>query len=969
MRTLPSITLALICPLASLLAQAPAPAPAPAAAPAAPAALNLEQEVEQLYGEATTAFNRGTFDVALQKIAAIHTKTSDRDFERVMFLEGACHYNLEAYDKAIEFLQKFVTTYPNSEVLHEAKMSLGRAYLKLKKEDEGVKVLKEVATIPTLRDQAGLEIAFYFKSNNKPDQALEILETILKDLAGPPSQEQQQGILMAAEIYIGKGDSDQASAMIEKLRSGASADESIVQLNNLGVKVGDAMLEQKRYREALLAYQSVRRHSEILRIQKGRVEAIEGWIKQIDAGRRVYFMGRTLSKDEAQSLLTANKTILDEITKATDYDAAIYYKLGQSFYEMGRYYESLLAFTKIFDEFTEFPDRHRCLFGMIVCNAALKRSARAYTLCEQYMNLFPEGPNAPQVTEMFGGLAYESGNINAAVRAFQKAIASPGADKERLNYLLGIVLFESQQFDDSRAAFQSLLEVNKESAYKDEAQYRIALTYFFQNDSVGTRRALRDYIAQNARGQFVVDARYRLAFIDFQGGDKEGARKELEALVKESPNDPNIGQVFYLLGDIYSQMPPPREEDATDYTLLALNAYRSAVEKAKTNDVLSFALEAANNMMVDRGMWNEISDMWSTQYNSKQGTPEALKAIHWISRAKEREASQLLKEGKTTEAEAKSDEARKLVAKEAFPFLGNPANEQVEMLLQQLISMILPKKRSRNISAEAATADIETYEKKFRDILLPEGDASLVNGTAAARVLFARALIARSLRDIPKYDNIVSIIPDAAKAEELSPLLLSTLGEMLLKRGDFTKATEYFNILRTKYPDSEFGDKAPIGLAAIAYEQKDYDKALELYNEAIEKYVATSGILDAYLGKAKTLMALAKFDEATELYDTIRNNREWRGEATAISLFMLGQIADAQAKHEEALGWYQRCFLTQRRYKDWFAKSYLHAAKACVKLNRREDAVKLLREMLARTDIQDQPEFNEAQQLLPTLGS
>ena len=45
-----------------------------------------------LFNDAHSAFNQGKFDVALQKIGAIHTKTNNKDYEMVMFLEGACQF-------------------------------------------------------------------------------------------------------------------------------------------------------------------------------------------------------------------------------------------------------------------------------------------------------------------------------------------------------------------------------------------------------------------------------------------------------------------------------------------------------------------------------------------------------------------------------------------------------------------------------------------------------------------------------------------------------------------------------------------------------------------------------------------------------------------------------------------------------------------------------------------------------------
>lgn len=952
--------------------------------------------MEALFSEAQAAFGQGRFDVALQKIGAIHTATSNKDFEAVMYLEGAAHFNLKQWAEAIKFFEDFIKKFPQSNSLNDAKMAVGEAYLNAGNADKGIASLKEAAAVPELRDRAGLMIAYHHKKGGQPDEALSILEVVLKDLQGTPTAEQQQAILMASEIYVGKGDTDKAGQMMEKLRAGASADESVVQLNVLSQQVGDAMLEQKRYGEALRAYQSMRRQGELVAIQKARISKIEQWQTQIAAGGRVQFMGKLLSKEEAAGLLDTNKKILADIEGVKDYDASIIYRLGQCFYEMGRLYESLLAFQTIYEDFKDNKDRDRCLFGMIVCNAGLQRAGRAYLLCEKYMNEFPEGANIGQVTDMFGSLAFESGNIEAAIKAFERAKLAKDADKERLNYLLGVVLFESQRFDDCRLAFQELISLNKTSAYKDEAEYRIALSYFFQNDSQKTRKALREYIAGNPKGQYLVDAKYRLAFIDFQGGDKKDAMEQLEKLVVEAPNDQNVGQVWSLLGDIYSQMVD--ESGKIDYTAKCLEAYRNAVDKAKTEDVLNYAIDAATNLMVDKNMWKELTQMWSSYYQANKDKPSALKAIYWITRGVEREAKSLESEGMPDKAKEKLNEGRKLVAGAMAPHLGNPANEQVEVLIQQLVTMMVPKKRPRAAApatkpaavtpadatkkeGEAADASkatdtavaaaptpapgptFEEVETEFKTLMTPQGDNGLLNGTAAARILYGRALIARGFRDVAKYENLMSIIPDAAKIEELSPLLLAGLGEMLTKKGDAEKAAACFQQLRAKYPNSEFGDKAPVGLGDIEFNNKEYQKALDLYNEAIEKYASSSSILEATLGKAKALLALKKYDEAEKVFTTIQATKEWRG-AHPAALLGLGEASEAKKDLKKAVSFYQRIILAYRRDKAVLAQAYLRAAKCFIELSDKESARTVLQQMLAQKDITEFPEFNEGKALL-----
>lgn len=970
-----------------------------------------------LFNDAHSAFNQGKFDVALQKIGAIHTKTNNKDYEMVMFLEGACNFNLKAYDKAVSFFEDFLKKFPESASVNEAKMAIGESYLLAGNPEKGIAALKEAAAVEELFEKAGLMIASYYKKEGKPDEALPILEKLISGLSGAPTTEQQQAILIASEIYLTKGETEKAQGVMEKLSIGANADDTVVQRNTMAQKIGDTMLEQKRYGEALRAYQSVRRQSELLRLQKARVARIEQWVATLNQPNgRVMFLGRLLTKEEAAAMLEQNKSLLAEIEGVKDYDAGLYYRLGQCFYEMQRYYEAMLAFSKIYTDFREYKDRDRCLFGMIVCNAALKRSSRAMELSEKYMTEFPEGANYGNVTDMLASLAVESGDSRKAKDILHIALGQKGADKERLNFMLGVVCFEMQDFDEARVAMQAVMEENKKSGFMDPAMYYIALSYFFQNDSVKFLEAANNYLVANPKGDYVVDAKYRMAFIKIQagktgqkGGDLAGAREILETLTKEYPSDSNLGQVWSLLGDIYAEAHDP--DGKIDYEAKTLEAYRNAVDKARTPDVLNYAIDAAQGLMQQKEMWPEIIAMWTTYYSSHAGKPEALKAIHYIASARERLANKLVKEGNFDEAAKIRGEARNLVAKELLPHLGNPANEQVEVLIQQLVTMMVPKKRARSSTvpasapAPAPAADkpsgassaqapdpaakpaadapapaaakpaaeekIPTpaeVDEEFKKLLSPEG--ANPNGTASARILYGRALIARLFRDVPKYENLISIIPDAAKAEELSPLLLATMGEIMFKKGNSEKAAEYYSQIRSKYPNSEFGDRAPNGLAEIEFQKKDYQAALDLYSEAIDKYAfSEDSILTASLGKGKCYVAMLKWDDAEKLFTTILNTREWRS-AHPTALLGLGDVMVGKKEYAKAITYYRKILLAWRKDKAILFQAYVSCAKAYVSNSDNKSAREVLEEMLRQKEVGDFPALqSEAQQVLNKTGA
>ena len=413
----------------------------------------------------------------------------------------------------------------------------------------------------------------------------------------------------------------------------------------------------------------------------------------------------------------------------------------------------------------------------------------------------------------------------------------------------------------------------------------------------------------------------------------------------------------------------------------------NGVKKAKTEDVLKYAMEQATELLQSMNKWPELAEMWGTYLKTHDKDPNVrLKAIYWVVRA-------LIHDQKI-------EEAKKMLAENIRPYISNPNNDQVEGLIQQLCTLMVPKKR-RSVPkpvetaaapagdaakpadgaakpadapaaapAEAAkdTTPIPTYDelqKQLETMLTPEPMTPVAN----LRIMFGSAFLAQKMKDIEKAEKYYGIMIEVAKAEDCSPLLLSIVGDNARKKAVYDKAQACYERLKEVFPDSEFADGAPVGLGEIFFTKGQFDDALKAFEEATgPKYQGSGRLLDATLGKAKTLLKLAKLDQAEKEYDTIARLKEWRS-AWAEALYGLGQVKEARKDYAGAIAFYQRVFVAHQKYKDWMARAYLQSARCFLLLNKRDEAKKTLQEMVNRKDIKDQPEFKEAQTELQKLGN
>ena len=470
------------------------------------------------------------------------------------------------------------------------------------------------------------------------------------------------------------------------------------------------------------------------------------------------------------------------------------------------------------------------------------------------------------------------------------------------------------------------------------------------------------------------------------------------------------------------------EKEKEAVTNKAIDAYEAAAKSARTNpQALEFVLGELRKLLPGRGEHKRMRDLFKEIFDWNHNDPKAMTYLYEVIRSTERmgdmpefaaESEKIRKKfsaqladarkavdtlerkqgvtqpeidvAKTAvrklstelEAELAKVEAKRQTSiadqkKRALKILSDAVSESINDRTQEgteKLIVFLAEKLARKVKRVKPGAKPEPgaytsadAEKEMVKLLrLEEHRNSLV---AQARGFFALGELAIFTREPEKTAANFAKIAANYKAEELNPTILGLVGDSLLSKGDNKKAADYFAYILEHSRSSEYADYGFAGLAEIAFANKKYAEALSLCNEAIDNNILMSKELDLRFTRARALAELAKYKEAKEEFEEIAKTKEWRGEKTAASLYWLGLMAERQATDEkgynEAIAYYRRCFMTWKKYEVWAAKSYFASAKLfATKLNQKDAAKVLLKEMLEKDRIKDTREAEEAKAFL-----
>jgi tetratricopeptide (TPR) repeat protein len=413
--------------------------------------------------------------------------------------------------------------------------------------------------------------------------------------------------------------------------------------------------------------------------------------------------------------------------------------------------------------------------------------------------------------------------------------------------------------------------------------------------------------------------------------------------------------MYCLLADTYKKKKSDKPDETARFQQLAVEAYKNAAKTKSPDDVIQYALDQVTAMLQANQEWAAIAELHTDFIKNNPNSALTLPSVGWIV--------------KTLARENKIPEATAIVADALKPKIGDASCEQVEFLIDELVKTIVPRKK-------AVDVDLVALDKQLVEIL-NKAIAGQENATTNARIYYARARLAQALKRNDLADTYLKSIAtiNADNPAILSPALLATSGDILLKSGELDKAQAMYQRLIDRYPDGMYADAGPYGLGYIALARKKPADALKIFETALEQNPGQSRTKEMTLGKIEALIDVGRLDDAEKLATETIGDRSFRGEFAGKANLMLARVyrkqsekaTDAIAKLEilkKSQAICQRVYVTYKTSPDVCAEAYLQAYLAATDLGNKTGAAEIITELLANPKLKNTEAYKKAA-LLP----
>jgi TolA-binding protein len=669
------------------------------------------------------------------------------------------------------------------------------------------------------------------------------------------------------------------------------------------------------YEQSAAAYMAVLPKEDIVAMQEDKVKSY-GPQKVAALRAKNIPLKNKLDKENERELKK-----LAEISAKPDQIAQALLKLGEIFFNAGRYNESRVVINHVGPFLTSDDDKMRALYyktmGYVVQNA-MDPALKGY---EEFQGAYKGKPLAENLPFMIGNMILAQGDNAGSIRYFEESIQS--YPEGRLSGLSVAQKAQAQlglkQYDEALKTFQDSLQKNPSPEVGVVAQFGIANIYRDTSKWDEAIDAFKRTVEKYPGTPQALESSYWIGACTQQKGDNAAAIPLLEEFLKTNSDTPFTPLATFVLGNaqiaagqndvgvatlakVAEQFPdsPPApftyfsraQVFATTQKVDEINKLmREFIEKYPKDDKIYFAYNSIGQNSSSAGNIDQALATWREfveRYPEHPKAPSALVTISELLRASaERLATNYTSLNEADRVKWKdavdgsSTTIETLLAK-------YPQSSDVSSALQSFLS-------SQRMLIRSGLKDDAAVEAAFQT----QADQATDPG-ARSKILFVLAgFIAE--KDKPRA---LAKMSEAYNAQVVyGPKDLDVYGLALVDSGKLDEAQAVFEKLAADYPVPAGGapNSGPplvqeaqatsiFGKGRVAQQRGQTAEAGQFFQQLKIQFPWSPKVLEADYGIAQSLRSEKKPDEAMALLGGIIRAQNATAELRANSFLLYGHI-------------------------------------------------------------------------------
>ncbi|MDX2003380.1 MAG: tetratricopeptide repeat protein [Chitinophagales bacterium] len=449
--------------------------------------------------------------------------------ESATFQYGKLSYDAGMDNEAINTLQAFVKTYPNSKNTQEAKELLTDLFLSSNDYQQALEIIESMPDKSPKVKKAYQSVAFnrgikLFNEGNY-NEALKLFEV---SLTNPIDQEiKALCYYWKGEAYYQLGEYQKATWQYPQFFTLASSnnlkDEEWLSIT-ANYSNAYSYLKQERYTDAATYFEkTVNAASKSSNTEVKSNIVPDAYLRMGDS----YFMLKSYEKS-----LNAYNQAIDRNTKAKEY--AMYQK-GMLLGLQGNYSQQVTSFQQLVQSFPKGFYTDDALYQMGSAYELLENNTQAISTYNRITKEFVTSPFFTKAYLKLAAIYYNQSNWDKANESYNKVIdALPNSQDALLAYGrkrdLAVASGNSKYASDRKGS-------NYTISADDSLQYEIALKQFRDENYTQSAKYFNDYIADFPKGFFALQAHFYKAESNYYSKNYGASLPDYEYVLDKAPNE------------------------------------------------------------------------------------------------------------------------------------------------------------------------------------------------------------------------------------------------------------------------------------------------------------------------------------------------------------------------------------------------------------------------------------------------